>query len=59
MESYSAIVSQLPLVFGIVGSGVALFSYPIESVVIGGLVGYFLAKALQSVVWTTLGDTRH
>lgn len=67
MESYSAIVTQSPLMFGIIGSGVGLLLYPNESAVIGGLIGcavvggligYFFAKALQSVVWTTLGDTR-
>lgn len=59
MESYSNIISQLPLVLGIGGSGAGLLLYPAEIAVVWGLAGYFLAKVVQSVIWTSLGDTRN
>jgi 1,4-dihydroxy-2-naphthoate octaprenyltransferase len=59
MAPSSTVVSRLPLLFGISGSGVGLLLYPAEIGIVCGLAGYFFAKVVQSFVWTGLGDTRH
>lgn len=58
MDSKSSLVSRLPLVVAITSCVLGLLVSPIETAVLWGVGGYFLAKVAQSVIWTGLGDTR-
>jgi hypothetical protein len=56
VQTLSSAVTHLGLGLGFLCAIVGFALYGAEGGLLGGLVGYFLGKTIQSVLWTLLGD---
>jgi len=56
MEALSPAETYPGVVLGILFAGVGVTLQGIESSVLWGLIGYFLGKSIQSMLWTVTGD---
>lgn len=55
MPTLSSATTYLGLGFGALCAVAGLVFHGIESGLLGGLVGYFLGKTIQSIFWTLFG----
>jgi len=50
------LLSAVPYVFGLLCLAVGLLISDVAGGVLGGIVGYFLGKSVQSFVWATASE---
>lgn len=48
----------LPFAVGLVATGIGFVLFGAETAVLFGLLGYFLTKIAQSMLWTATGNSR-
>lgn len=56
MQSLSFATTYFGLGLGALCAIAGLVLQGIEGSILGGLVGYFLGKTIQSLIWTLIGD---
>jgi hypothetical protein len=56
MKALSPAETYPGVVLGILCAGVGAVLQGIDSSVLWGLIGYFLGKSIQSMLWTVTGD---
>jgi len=56
MDALSPAENYPGVVLGVLCAGVAAVLQGVEISVLWGLIGYFLGKSIQSMLWTVSGD---
>lgn len=56
MPILSSVITYLGPALGALGAIAGLALQGMDGGILGGFVGYFLGKTMQSILWTLLGD---